>query len=327
MQIFRYLGDFDFIIDVRSPREYESSHIPNALNLPIFSDSEFQKIGLLYKQNTLEANFLGASLACKNIANIIENNRDILSHKNKILLYCARGGNRSLGLYQVLKALKLRVQRLDNGYKGYRKSIVEFLDSPIKRDFLALCGNTGCGKSDLIKMAQDWSIDLESLCNHYGSSFGFLAGKQPSVKMFQNTLANELFIKNAKILLIENESKKLGNIILPNELYKAYQDSPKILITCSLENRIKRILGLYENISNKDLINTIEKISPYISKNIKNEIIKSLENNDKSKVTEILITKYYDKTYKVATYDFIVHSDDLSKAYANIQDIRDGLIK
>ncbi|WP_371258061.1 rhodanese-like domain-containing protein, partial [Helicobacter pullorum] len=40
---------FSTIIDVRSPKEYEHSHIPNAINFPVLNDEEFQQIGTLYK--------------------------------------------------------------------------------------------------------------------------------------------------------------------------------------------------------------------------------------------------------------------------------------
>lgn len=325
MDILESINNADIIIDVRSPSEFKHSHIPNAINLPVFSDDEYKKVGTLYKQNRIEANFLGASLACKNISNML-GNRDLLNHKNKILIYCARGGNRSLSLYSVLSPLKLRVKRIEGGYKAYRNIVVNYLNKSINKTFLTLCGNTGCGKSELIQKAESWSIDLEKLCNHFGSSFGFLASEAketPSIKMFQNTLYCDLTNKKG-ILLIENESKKLGDIIIPNTLYNAYQNSKKILVTCDLEHRIGRILSLYKNIKNDDFINTMEKISPYIRKSIKNEIIDAFNNDDKGKVAELLLVKYYDLKYKKNKHDFVVNSNDINKAYEEILDIKDS---
>lgn len=318
----------DIIIDVRSPSEFSHSHIPNAINLPIFNDDEYKKIGTLYKQNPIEANFLGASLACRNIANILDDNKNLLNHKNKILIYCARGGNRSLSLYSVLISLKLRVKRLDGGYKSYRNIVLNYLNNPINRTFLTLCGNTGCGKSELIKKAESWSIDLENLCNHFGSSFGFISSditnkKTPSVKMFQNMLHSNLINKQG-ILLIENESKKLGDIIIPNTLYNAYQNAKKILITCDLEHRIERIYNLYKNINQNDFINTMNKISAYIKKDIKDEIINAFNNNELKKVAELLLVKYYDLKYKKSNYDFVVNSNDINKAYDEVLDIKEN---
>ena len=36
-------------IDVRSPKEFEEAHIPNAVNIPVFDNLERELIGTLYK--------------------------------------------------------------------------------------------------------------------------------------------------------------------------------------------------------------------------------------------------------------------------------------
>lgn len=318
---------FNYIIDVRSPREFEDSHIPLAINLPIFNNDEFDNIGKLYKENPSNANIEGAKIACKNIASIIENNKQILEHKNKILIYCARGGNRSLALYQVLKSIKMQVERLEGGYKEYRKYITNYLQDDIDKKFLTLCGNTGCGKSEIIKECNSWSIDLEFISKHCGSVFGFILGKQPSMKMFQNQLVEELETKNDKLILIENESKKLGNIIIPSKLYNAYKNGFKILVITNLENRIKRILNMYENIKDIDFRNSLEKITPYIEKNIKNSILKAWEKGDKHIVTEILLIKYYDKVYKQEKTNLTIKADSIKQAINCIYEIKNDLLK
>ena len=38
------------LIDIRTPSEYQKGHIPNAINLPIFSNEERVKIGTTYKK-------------------------------------------------------------------------------------------------------------------------------------------------------------------------------------------------------------------------------------------------------------------------------------
>ena len=38
------------IIDVRSPCEYSQGHWPGAINIPLFSDSQRQAIGKIYKK-------------------------------------------------------------------------------------------------------------------------------------------------------------------------------------------------------------------------------------------------------------------------------------
>jgi len=51
------------VFDVRTPLEFEHGHIPNANNLPIFSNEDRVKIGTAYKQiGREEAILLGFEL-------------------------------------------------------------------------------------------------------------------------------------------------------------------------------------------------------------------------------------------------------------------------
>ena len=59
----------EVIIDVRSPSEFNEDHVPGAINLPVLSDGEFQKIGTIYKEvSPFEASKIGAALVAKNIS-------------------------------------------------------------------------------------------------------------------------------------------------------------------------------------------------------------------------------------------------------------------
>ncbi|HEU0282346.1 MAG TPA: rhodanese-like domain-containing protein, partial [Gallionella sp.] len=44
------LGEFDEIIDVRTPAEFAEDHIPGAINCPVLSGEERIAVGTLYKQ-------------------------------------------------------------------------------------------------------------------------------------------------------------------------------------------------------------------------------------------------------------------------------------
>ena len=43
-------NNYDLIIDVRSPCEFEEDHIPGAKNMPVLFDNERIIIGKIYKQ-------------------------------------------------------------------------------------------------------------------------------------------------------------------------------------------------------------------------------------------------------------------------------------
>ena len=70
--------EYDDIIDVRSPNEFNEDHLPNALNLPVLDNSEREEIGTIYKnENPFIAKRKGAALVSFNSAlknQMLENN-------------------------------------------------------------------------------------------------------------------------------------------------------------------------------------------------------------------------------------------------------------
>ncbi|MDX9812841.1 MAG: rhodanese-like domain-containing protein, partial [Bacteroidales bacterium] len=38
------------VADVRTPSEFMSGHIPGAFNIPLFSDAERERVGIIYKK-------------------------------------------------------------------------------------------------------------------------------------------------------------------------------------------------------------------------------------------------------------------------------------
>lgn len=63
------IGEFDTIIDARSPSEFLEDHLPGAINLPVLDDTERRIVGTIYKQRSaFEARRLGAAWVAKNLA-------------------------------------------------------------------------------------------------------------------------------------------------------------------------------------------------------------------------------------------------------------------
>lgn len=309
------------IIDVRSPCEFEKSHIAGALNFPVLSNNEREQIGTLYKENPFQARIAGASIICANVGKHLQSflANATITPAQIIHIYCARGGLRSLSLLSILQSIGYRAMRLENGYKAYRNAVLQYLQKPPKMEFFTLIGPTGSGKSELIKMFKD-SLDIESLAKHFGSSFGAICGTQPSNAMFENLIFARLRELEGKTVLIEGESKRLGNVILPTALYNAYQNAPKILIDTPLNLRIERTLKYYKHISEKFFTQAMENIARFMPKSAWSEA-KEAFYKDRAKTAEILLTQYYDKTYKRQSYDYKVSGENLQEALVQIQKI------
>ena len=296
---YKNIDEYELIIDARSPKEYENSHLPTALNLYSLSDEEHHEIGEMYVQHSKQdAKVLGASYICQNAARHLKTINKMCTLGSKIGIYCARGGLRSTSLATILSITGYRVYKIDRGYKEYRQYVLKYIENFNHKNFIVLGGNTGCGKSELIQKLSP-SLDLEGLANHFGSTFGLMNGTQPTQKAFENNLVYKLQnIDEKSWIFVEGESKKIGSVTQPSLLYNRLQSGLRVEITAPLEQRVERILKDYINIDDEYFFASMKTITPYIKKSAKEDAIKSYENGDLSRVAEILLVDYYDKVYR-----------------------------
>lgn len=318
MLVHDFLSQADVIFDVRSPSEFASSHIVGAQNVPVLDDNERERVGKLYKQDPFGAKVLGATLICKNISQVLCSLE--ITPAQVIGIYCARGGMRSLSLQSILQNIGYRTLRLKNGYKAYRKEVLGFLSKPLDSKFFTLSGPTGCGKSTLIRIYEH-SLDIESLSVHLGSSFGGICGQQPKAAMFENLLFTRLRKLEGKKILVENESKKLGSLVVPSMIYNAYKNGVKILVTAPLQIRIKRILEQYGTMDSDFFNHAMQKIAPFMERRYWLQTHKAFQDKDLEQVVYILITQYYDKVYRKETCAFQIDSTNLESALERIKQI------
>ena len=263
-EILPQLDQFDAVIDVRSPAEFAEDHLPGAINCPVLSNEERIKIGTLYKQvNAFEAKKLGAALVARNIAQHIES--QFLAHDRdwRPLVYCWRGGNRSGAMAHILARIGWPVAQLDGGYKEYRRHVNAALDElPARLPYRVVCGTTGSGKGRLLQTlaAQGAQVlDLEQLAAHRGSILGHLPSTpQPSQKAFESSLWLALrSFDPRRPVFIESESKKVGDLRVPDALIEAMRASPCISLSLSLPDRVRLLMQDYEHfIANPLVLNT-----------------------------------------------------------------------
>ncbi|RQO38561.1 tRNA 2-selenouridine(34) synthase MnmH [Herminiimonas sp. KBW02] len=251
------LEQFDTIIDVRSPAEFALDHIPGAINCPVLDDKERHRIGTLYKQTgAFEAKKLGSALVARNIAHHIETAFIDKPQGWKPLIYCWRGGNRSGAMTLILARIGWPAVQLDGGYKEYRRHVnADLTELPSHFQFHVICGPTGSGKSRLLQTlatAGEQVLDLEKLAAHRGSVLGHLpTEQQPSQKKFETDIWQTLRrFDRQKVIYIESESKKIGNLRVPDSLIENMRKSACISLELKHDKRIQLLMQDYQHFLN-----------------------------------------------------------------------------
>jgi tRNA 2-selenouridine synthase len=137
------------IVDVRSPSEYKYGHIPGAVNIPLFNDSEREAVGIMYKnEGRTRAILKGLDLTASEMRLKLE--KALATAKNgKLLVHCWRGGMRSEAMAWLFSLGDIDTEILEGGYKSYRHYVLDKLGE--KRNYLILGGFTGSGKTRILK--------------------------------------------------------------------------------------------------------------------------------------------------------------------------------
>ena len=315
------LGDFDEIIDVRTPAEFSEDHIPGAINCPVLSDEERITVGTLYKQvSPFEARKVGAALVAKNIAHHLQTSFRDRPKSWRPLVYCWRGGQRSGAMCIILAQIGWAARKLEGGYKTYRRDVLDKLAVlPQKLSLRVICGATGSGKSHLLTALADSGqqvLDLENLAQHRGSVLGKLPGQnQPSQKWFDSVLLQTLQkLDPSRPVYVEAESNKIGAITLPDALVGAMHAGECLLLEAPLETRVAGLLEDYRHYpaNPETLIAHLQALHRFHGSQQLEHWTALIRAEDFSTLVAELLTLHYDPSYFRAT----------SKHYANLAQAR-----
>jgi tRNA 2-selenouridine synthase len=320
-QALSNLGSFDTVIDARSPSEFELDRLPNALNWPSLNDEERIRVGTLYKQTSaFDAKKLGGAMVARNIANHIDNYCADKPKQWKPLVYCWRGGKRSGSLALILNQIGFDVHIIEGGYKAFRAEVVQDIArlAPLFV-YRVVCAPTGSGKTRLLQALQAQNVretaagldsprvqvlDLEALANHRSSVLGLVPGEvQPSQKQYDMRIWQTLKSFNPALpVYVESESKKVGNVSIPECLIIAMRAGRCLRLDVPLEARVQLLLEDYDYFV-KDpefFCARLEVLIPLRGREVVarwHQLARSGESGAMAEVVEDLLKNHYDPSY------------------------------
>lgn len=241
---YRIVVDNIPLIDVRAAVEFSGGAFPMATNLPVMDDEDRHLVGICYKQQGREAAF---NLAFKRVSGRKKEERiaawiEFVEKHPNALCYCFRGGMRSKTTQEWFEqATGKKIQRLDGGYKAFRRYLIEQMEPVnIPGAPVILGGRTGTGKTILLRQLGN-AIDLEAIANHRGSAFGRFLIPQPSQIDFENRLSCALINhrhSGYKYMILEDEGSYIGTRYIPKELALYFKQDSVVLLESGLDERI-----------------------------------------------------------------------------------------
>lgn len=312
------LPSFDTVVDARSENEYALDRLPGAVNWPTLNNAERAEIGTIYKQvDPFEARKRGAAIAARNIAAHVE--RHVLERPKgwRPLVYCWRGGHRSGALATILGAIGFQVTLVEGGYKAWRAALVNDIPRLVARlRFQVVCGPTGSGKTRLLHAlaAQGAQVlDLEALARHRSSVLGHLPGvEQPSQKHFDSLIWEALQRFDAtQPVFVESESKKVGDVRIPDALMDAMRASPCIALHLPNEERVTLLMEDYDCFVNdaEFFCQRLQVLTELRGKKMVSGWVKKVRAGRTREVVMDLLEQHYDPSYAVSmTNNFRQHA-------------------
>ncbi|MCZ6644007.1 MAG: tRNA 2-selenouridine(34) synthase MnmH [Gammaproteobacteria bacterium] len=300
-------------IDLRAPAEFARGALPGAVNLPLLTDSERAEVGIAYKNRGQQAAVdVGHRLVGETQRKLRTAQwREHANTHPDCWLYCWRGGMRSEIAQSWLAQSGLDIPRVAGGFKALRQACLDVLaNAPKTKRWLVLAGRTGSGKTKLLREFET-GIDLEGLAHHRGSAFGARSEPQPMPVDFENRLAVAFVNHSHGVVLLEDESRNIGRLALPETWHEKMQQAPLVVVDVTIEERVENIQREYvlEPLSDgvsveeletryRDALNRIERrLGGLRHREVREKLQQGFATGKHEGWIERLLSWYYDPMY------------------------------
>ncbi len=223
-----------------------------------------------------------------------------------VVLHCWRGGLRSRSVIALVRELGLRrAVALARGYKGYRDEVRGELDRFVAPATFVLRGLTGVGKTltlrELERLRPGWTVDLEGLAGHRSSILGAVGLAPASQKAFESRLAARLRLGLTGPLVVEGESRKVGDSILPMRLWSALSSGVSIELTAPTARRVEVLCQDY--LATPERRDELRARLPFLERRLgarvwADKLVGLLDQGRDGELAELLLERYYDPLYR-----------------------------
>jgi tRNA 2-selenouridine synthase len=301
------LSRFDVIIDVRSPGEFAEDHVPGAVSMPVLSNEERAEVGTIYVQDDrFKARRIGAAYVARNVAAHLQAFMAGWPGSFQPLVYCWRGGMRSNAMAVILDQVGWRTTVLSGGYRTYRRRVSAGLyEAPPLGNAILLDGPTGSGKTEVLQRLPSLgvqTVDLEGLAAHRGSLFGGLPDRpQPSQKLFESRLLAAIeALDPGRPVVIEAESSKVGERMVPPVLWAGMAGAPRIELTASPQARADYLARTYADVvaDPERLTATLERLPERPGPKRREAWLRLAAEGAHVELAAALIEAHYDPAYR-----------------------------
>ncbi|TAJ19240.1 MAG: tRNA 2-selenouridine(34) synthase MnmH [Planctomycetota bacterium] len=247
--------------------------------------------------------------------------------EHAVVLACWRGGMRSRSLASFLRELGLeRACILEGGYRAWRAHVAAGLDAlALTPPVFVLRGLTGVGKTLVLRAIErlrpEWVLDLEALAEHRSSVLGMVGLTPASQKKFESRLWRRCSRGFGAAIVLEGESRKIGDAILPTRLWTALCSGTCIELATTLDRRIDVLLDDY--LEHPDSRTQLRRQLPFIEQRIgpvqwAGKLVALLDEHRERELVSVLLDLYYDPLYRHSEKAFSLSTriDSTSPAHA-----------
>ncbi len=302
------LSSGDLLIDVRTAEEFAEDHLPDAVNVPLLDEHERSEVGVLYRKQGVDA---ATSWALQRLRTRLHKFLDQLdAHidlEAAVVIYCSRGGDRSLHVVQFLIQHGYQAFQLQDGYRGFRGQVRGELEKIVLPGLFLLDGLTGTGKTRLLRAIADVRpgsvIDLEGFAQHRSSLLGDVGLNPVSQKRFESSLCQHFknHFPSDSWCLIEAESRKVGNREIPLAIWTQMKAAERIRLVANIDVRCEILESDYKTDGGWgpliDRLHSLQQHSDFSVVEME-EICTRLNQGESASVARSLLEKHYDPRYR-----------------------------